>query len=91
MRLAYAEALRGRGGRLNRLHLVMRLPKPGWGVLNVTGPVVAWSFAEEMPEVRLPVLVPPCALPPVPACGCLCKTRHSTVVMPAVLLLHGAA
>lgn len=55
VKLAYAEALRGQGGGLNRLHLVMRLPKPGWGVLNVTGPVVAWSFAEEVPEVLMPI------------------------------------
>lgn len=51
VRLAYAEG-RG-GGGLNRLHMVMELPRPGWGVLNVTGPVVGWSFAEEVSGVRL--------------------------------------
>ena len=60
VKLAYAEALtRGRGSGLARLHLVMRLPKPGWGVLNVTGPVVAWSFAAEVPEVLMPPLHAP--------------------------------
>ena len=58
VKLAYAEALRGQGGVMSRLHLVMRLPKPGWGVLNVTGPVVAWSFAEEVPEVLMPSHTP---------------------------------
>lgn len=51
VRLSYAEA-RGGGGGLNRLHMVMELPRPGWGVLNVTGPVVGWSFAAEVPGVR---------------------------------------
>ena len=38
---------------LTRLHLEMRLPCPVWGALNVTGPVSAWSLAEEPAEVRL--------------------------------------
>lgn len=38
---------------LSRVHLEIRLPRPAWGALNVTGPVVAWSFAEEPPQVRL--------------------------------------
>ena len=37
---------------LTRVHLEIRLPRPAWGALNVTGPVVAWSFAEEPPQVR---------------------------------------
>lgn len=36
----------------NRLHLVMQLPWPGWGLLNVTGPVVGWSFTSESNAVR---------------------------------------
>ena len=40
---------------LTRVHLEIRLPRPAWGALNVTGPVVAWSFAEEPPQVWLPV------------------------------------
>lgn len=46
------EPLPGSGGT-TRLHLEMRLPSPVWGALNVTGPVAAWSLAEEPPEVRL--------------------------------------
>lgn len=38
---------------LTRVHLEIRLPRPAWGALNVTGPVVAWSIAEEPPQVRL--------------------------------------
>lgn len=38
---------------LTRVHLEIHLPRPAWGALNVTGPVVAWSFAEEPPQVRL--------------------------------------
>ncbi len=39
------------GSDVSRLSLLMQLPWPGWGLLNVTGPVVGWSFAEENPEV----------------------------------------
>lgn len=42
------------GGKATRLSLLMQLPSPGWGSLNVTGPVVGWSFAEENPEVGAP-------------------------------------
>ncbi len=38
---------------LTRVHLEIRLPRPAWGAFNVTGPVVAWSIAEEPPQVRL--------------------------------------
>jgi hypothetical protein len=38
-------------GATQRLHLRMQLPWPGWGVLNVTGPVVGWSFAPEIDGV----------------------------------------
>ncbi|KAK9905035.1 hypothetical protein WJX75_008341 [Coccomyxa subellipsoidea] len=40
------------GGKATRLSLLMQLPSPGWGSLNVTGPVVGWSFAEENPETQ---------------------------------------
>ena len=32
-----------------RLHLEMRLPGPAWGFVNVTGPLLAWSFTDPPP------------------------------------------
>lgn len=40
----------------SRLHLELRLPRPAWGTLNVTGPVTAWSFTDSLPSsLSLPV------------------------------------
>ena len=47
-------------GRTDRLHLELKLPRPGVGVVNVTGPLQAWSFTDQLPtsfrHVRLPDL-----------------------------------
>ncbi len=40
-------------GNASRLLLLMQTPWPAWGLLNVTGPVIGWSFAQENPEVEL--------------------------------------
>ena len=34
----------------DRLHLELRLPRPGVGVVNVTGPLHAWSFTDQLPR-----------------------------------------
>lgn len=39
------------GRNVSRLHLLMQLPWPAWGVLNVTGPLQGWSYADTI-EVR---------------------------------------
>lgn len=36
----------------SRLHLVMRLPRPGWGSLNITGDVRGWSFTAVLSQAR---------------------------------------
>ena len=36
-------------GRMDRLHLELKLPMPGVGVVNVTGPLHAWSFTDQLP------------------------------------------
>ena len=36
-------------GGTDRLHLELRLPRPGVGVLNVTGPLQGWSFTDQLP------------------------------------------
>ncbi len=37
-----------------RLHLVMQLPRPAWGSLNITGRLLAWSFTDELSQARRP-------------------------------------
>ena len=37
----------------SRLHLVMRLPRPAWGSLNITGDVRGWSFTDALSQARL--------------------------------------
>ncbi|CAL8464405.1 g3940 [Coccomyxa elongata] len=39
-------------GNASRLLLLMQTPWPAWGLLNVTGPVIGWSFAQENPETE---------------------------------------
>lgn len=31
----------------------------GWGIMNVTGPLLAWSFTAELPTVPVPHVRPP--------------------------------
>ena len=51
----------------SRLLLLMRTPWPAWGLLNVTGPIVGWSFAEENPEVQVRAA---CAMSGIPVMTC---------------------
>lgn len=37
-----------------RLHLEIQLPGPAWGFVNVTGPLLAWSFTDPPPIARDP-------------------------------------
>ena len=37
-------------GGTDRLRLGLKLPRPGVGVLNVTGPLQAWSFTDQLPR-----------------------------------------
>lgn len=37
-----------------RLHLEMRLQGPSWGFVNVTGPLLAWSFTDPPPVAKDP-------------------------------------
>ncbi|KAK9839614.1 hypothetical protein WJX81_000975 [Elliptochloris bilobata] len=39
-----------RAANATRLHLVMRLPRPGWGSLNITGDVRGWSFTDKLSQ-----------------------------------------
>ena len=42
-----------RGPRRRRLHLVMELPRPAWGSLNITAaPLLAWSFTDQLSQAR---------------------------------------
>ncbi|KAL0027903.1 hypothetical protein WJX79_001663 [Trebouxia sp. C0005] len=41
---------RDSSGGTDRLHLELRLPRPGVGVVNVTGPLHAWSFTDQLPR-----------------------------------------
>lgn len=41
-----------------RLHLELRLQSMGWGVLNVTGPLLAWSFTDALPTAPVPHVRP---------------------------------
>lgn len=45
----------GRGGRdagigpqRRRMHLEMRFPSAAWGMLNITGPLLGWSYTQEL-------------------------------------------
>mmetsp|Transcript_30426 Transcript_30426/g.76697 ORF Transcript_30426/g.76697 Transcript_30426/m.76697 type:complete len:254 (+) Transcript_30426:618-1379(+) len=40
---------RGVDGRV-RLELCVVLPEPGWGVLNITAPILDWSLTSDMPS-----------------------------------------
>ena len=42
------------GYERQRLHLEMRLAGPSWGFVNVTGPLLAWSFTDPPPVARDP-------------------------------------
>ena len=54
----------------HRLQLEIRLPGPGWGFLNVTGPLLAWSFTEVLPVATDPQVSQQCQA--LPACGKAC-------------------
>ena len=41
-----------RAAGASRLHLVMRLPRPAWGSLNITGDVRGWSFTDVLSQAR---------------------------------------
>ncbi len=70
VRLARREA---RAGGRERLHLVLQLPRPAWGSLNITarGPVglLAWSFTDALSQVP--------ARAPSRAWGCPGRRRRS--------------
>ena len=34
----------------------LRLPGPGWGFANITGPLQAWSFTETLPVAKDPLV-----------------------------------
>ena len=40
----------GTAGGTDRLHLELKLPRPGVGVVHVTGPLHAWSFIDQLPR-----------------------------------------
>ncbi len=40
----------GTAGGTDRLHLELKLPRPGVGVVHVTGPLHAWSFTDQLPR-----------------------------------------
>ena len=70
---------------LTRVRLEIRLPRPAWGVLNVTGPVVAWSIAEEPPQVRLLVKGTHCSDSSLQPLRLSCISRHK----PCICLFGG--
>lgn len=37
----------------------MRACRPSWGVLNITGPLLAWSFTDTLPTAPIPVRLLP--------------------------------
>lgn len=82
-------------GNASRLLLVMKTPWPAWGLLNVTGPVVGWSFAEENPEVRTTARLRSVGrraalhLFPVEDCFRLCSIAHGANSSAAVKALVG--
>lgn len=40
----------GTAGGTDRLQLELKLPRPGVGVVHVTGPLHAWSFTDQLPR-----------------------------------------
>jgi len=53
-----APAIGSTGGRGLRLELELRLPAPGWGFMNITGPLQAWSFTKTLPVAPDPLVSP---------------------------------
>ena len=53
-----APANGGIEGRHLRLELELRLPAPGWGFVNITGPLRAWSFTDVLPVAKDPHVRP---------------------------------
>ncbi len=38
----------GIGPQRRRMHLEMRFPSAAWGMLNITGPLLGWSYTQEL-------------------------------------------
>ena len=53
-----APAIGGVEDRRLRLELELRLPGPGWGFMNITGPLQAWSFTKTLPVAPDPLVSP---------------------------------
>jgi len=41
-----------------RIELELRLSAPGWGFMNITGPLQAWSFTKTLPVAPDPLVSP---------------------------------